>query len=1100
MSTTGFKHLGRDCPICKGNYHRHDCRESLSTGFVFCRDTTANPGGQWRYIKDDANGCPVWAWGEGESADRPLKVTFTPATPAAPAVPIEARDKGYRAIASCGLSKVHRADIAKRPYVTQAEIDALVAAGHLFTWQGGEPTKPAAKGLPGVVDGRLHPNLYSWAITIPNHLGQVAGVQLRNPKGGYFWASSASKGGAAPNLDSGELPLGVYGTTPPDGVVNAGEGYFKPALSAARHGGAWVGMAGGQWAKAPQQLRAALDALGCKVVVLNADGGAIANPNVMRSYGELAALLDSWGIPLSVRWWGQATKADGDCDEIHPLKFKAAKFISWAEFEAMAPTAKAKRQRAKDTKDLRRKQTIERAKAILTRALPQAHRETSGGYLPELPPLAPGFSGYATDAGLGAGKTTTIGRDIVAPTRAAGGFTLELEPRNSLGKQTADDHGLPHIHHFGTKAEDSQALGAMARDQGGMVLCPNSLPRAVQQAPSDRTMVIDEVMATLTEACEGSTLKGRYSETLGLLFDTMRQATALHIAESGLDQPTLDMVQRVSGKRLMMIRHHGSVAPWQVHLATGGSPNGMFAQMAVGLKQGQRYWLTATSLDELTAWEIWATENGINSVLITGETNESGVFDDFFAKPDDYLENNNVQFLLTNQSVQTGLSVKSYHFDAVYAYAPGFPVEVVYQMMGRYRLPCPRYAWVPEFIPPSRWERPRKESALAEINHEVGQWAARGFALAAADPDQAAIDDYLAARWEKAWAQKVIPGQALTMMLERSGHTVTPWELAPDEGMKELRATYRDKLARNRAEFHAGLAIDPEIHTPEWAKAKRDDGEATYQDRCILRKLSTLEKFPGIDWDSPEIWYQAWFMPRQYDGGEQTHGPIGPGASLWAECGAADLLQGKAGDDAAAILAQRLRSIKLLPDYGAKLAILAPMRPLCEQILAQGTTAPGCPLVRRLAAMARAVGDDLYRYLRIVAGDDHSDQAIAHKILRKFGLTVARSTYRKVGRARQWAYTVTAPPLWQPLVEARQKALEALQAKASTGVTDLLEGQFNKSVTAPPGDIDPDTWRELREWSAAAVQDGLAAMTALKDMVTTGFGPDTWAALEVATA
>ena len=1097
-STTGFRHLGRDCPICSGNYHRRDCRESLTTGFVFCRDTTANPGGQWRYLKDDANGCPVWAWGEGESADRPLKVTFTPATPAASVVPIEQRDKGYRTIAKCGLSQQHRGDIAKRPHVTQAEIDALVNAGHLFTWQGGDPAKPAAKGLPGVVDGRLYPNIYTWAITIPNHLGQVAGVQLRNPKGGYFWASSASKGGAAPNLANGELPLGIYGAAAPDGVVNAGEGYFKPALSAQRHGGAWVGMAGGQWAKAPQQLRAALNALGCQAVVLNADGGAINNPLVMRSYGELATLLDSWGIPLSVRWWGQAAKADGDCDEIDPLKFKAAKCITWAEFQALAPDAKGEKTRAQDTKELRRRQTIERAKAILTQALPPAHRETEGGYLPELPPLLPGFGGYAIDAGLGAGKTTAIGRDIVDPTRAAFGFTFELEPRNSLGKQAAEAHQLPHIHHFGTKSEDNQALGATARDQGGMVLCPNSLPRAVQHAPSNPTMVLDEVMATLTEACEGGTLKGRYSSTLSLLFDQMRAAQALHIAESGLDQPTFDMVQRVSGKRLMMIRHHGSVAPWNVHLATGGSPNGMFAQMAHQLKQGDRVWLTATSLDELTAWDIWATDNGINSELITGETNESGVYDDFFANPDTYLENNNVQFLLTNQSVQTGLSVERYRFDAVYAYAPGFPVEVIYQQIGRYRQPCPRYVWVPAFIPPSRWEQPRKASALAEINHEVGQWAARGFTPSGADPDQALIDDYLAARWEAAWAQKVIPGAALTMMLERAGHTVTAWELAPDEATKAIRAAYREKLARRRAEGHAGLEIDLETHTAQWAKAKRDDGEATYRDRCIIRKLSTLEKFPGVDWDNPEIWYQAWFVPRQYEGGEQTHGPIGPGAGLWAECSAVDLLQGKAGDEAAAILAQRLRSIKLLPDYGAKLAILAPMRPLCEQILAQGTTAPGCPLVRRLAAMARALGDDLYRYLRIVAGDRHSDQAIAHKILRKFGLNVARSTYRKVGRTRQWAYTVKAPPLWQALVDARQIALDALRGKAHSGVTDLLADPFNKTVTPPPSHIPPDTWQELREWAAAAVKDGLAAITALKDLVIAGFGTDIWAALEVA--
>ncbi|MGB7315463.1 MAG: hypothetical protein WA939_21215, partial [Nodosilinea sp.] len=956
-------------------------------------------------------------------------------------------------------------------------------APYLFTWKGGAMAPAAATGLPGIVAGQLWPRVQGWAIAITNSDSEIIGAQIKNPQGGYFWASHADQ--APVQLPNGELPLGVYGTPTGDGVVNLAEGFFKPAIAAARHGGAWVGAAGGNWASSPNQLKATLESLGTQQVVLAADAGAVQNPQVMGAYSRLAALLESWDIPLSVRWWWQWEKAQGDVDEITPAQFNAAALLPWVEFQAMATgQAQPARRRAKDTKALRRQQTVARATAILTQPLPQAHRETSGGYLPELPPLPPGFDGFAIDASMGGGKTTAIGRDIVAPTRAAGGFTSELEPRNSLGEQAAESHGLVHIHEFATDKDSNQALGAMARDRGGMVLCPNSLPRAAQHIPDRPNMVIDEAMATLTEALEGGTLKGRYSNTIGLLFDQMRQAQALHISESNLDQPTLDLVERVSGKRLMVIRHHGSVAPCEVHLAVGSSPTGMFGQMVAGIEQGQNIWLTATSLDELTAWEIWAQEHDVKALLITGETNDSGRFSEFFKDPDTYLEQNRIQLLLTNQSVQTGLSVERYRFDGIYGYGPGFAPETIYQQLGRYRLPCPRYVWVPAFITPSRWEKPQKVSALAEINHELGKWAGQGFAPADPNPEQTAIDEYLAARWERAWAQKVIPGQALTLMLERAGHTVTPWEPDPCDETAQLRKDNREKLARQRSQFHAGLVVDPTVHTPEWAKAKRDDTEATYRDRCILRKLETLEKFPGIDWDNSEIWYQAWFAPRHYTNGEQVSGPIGPGASLWAECGAADILQGKAADEATVILAQRLRSISLLPEYGAKLAILAPMQPLCEQILASGHTSPGCPLIRRLGAMARAVGDDLYRYLRIVATEDHSDQAVAHKILRKFGLTLTRSTYRKVGCKRQWSYTVTAPPLWQALLEARGKALEALQTNASSRVTDLLDKPFNKSVTAPPNrlDVSPDIL-DLADLITAARQAGATAFHQLRQAI-----------------
>ena len=331
---SGFKSLGRSCPICDGA--RRDCRENLSTGFIHCRDASANPGGQWRYIKDDAHGFGMWVWGEGnDNRDaRPTPVATEPSAPAVLAWPVEHRDKAYRAIAG-KLALAHRLNIGKRPHVTDQEIDALIKAGVLFTWPGGQTVSGADVGLPGVKnDGQLV-GRNTWAIGIPNVDAQIAGVQLRNPDGGYFWASAPNQGGATPHVD-GELPLGLYGV-PECGVLEVAEGYLKPALAQARYGGGWLGMAGGQWARAPKQLQAIVNAHSITQVVLNADGGAIQNNQVMTAYRALADLLEDWGIPLLVRWWGQTTKADGDVDEIAPEVFHKAELLSWAALEAMAP-------------------------------------------------------------------------------------------------------------------------------------------------------------------------------------------------------------------------------------------------------------------------------------------------------------------------------------------------------------------------------------------------------------------------------------------------------------------------------------------------------------------------------------------------------------------------------------------------------------------------------------------------------------------------------------------------------------------------------------------------------------------------------------------
>lgn len=336
---SGFKSLGRSCPICDGA--RRDCRENLSTGFIHCRDASANPVGQWRYLKDDAHGFGMWVWGDGNDNDNrdhrlvpPAKTSSTPATPAVAAWSVSQRDKGYRAMAG-RLALTHRLDLRKRPHVTDLEIDALVSAGVLFTWPGGQTVAGAGVGLPGVKgDGHLM-GRETWAISIPNLHGQIAGVQLRNPNGGYFWASAPNQGGATPHVE-GELPLGLYGI-PQDGVLEVAEGYLKPALAQARYGGGWLGMAGGQWAKAPKQLQSVIDTHGITQAILNADSGAIQNRQVMTAYRALAGLLENWGIDLKVRWWGQTEKSHGDVDEISPEVFHKADLLSWAAFEAMAP-------------------------------------------------------------------------------------------------------------------------------------------------------------------------------------------------------------------------------------------------------------------------------------------------------------------------------------------------------------------------------------------------------------------------------------------------------------------------------------------------------------------------------------------------------------------------------------------------------------------------------------------------------------------------------------------------------------------------------------------------------------------------------------------
>ena len=757
--------------------------------------------------------------------------------------------------------------------------------------------------------------------------------------------------------------------------------------------------------------------------------------------------------------------------------------------------------KASSTKAAARAASLKRAEAILKGSLPQPHYVSEGQYL-TLPTLPDGFAGWALDAPMGAGKTTAIG-SLVDANRAQHEFTLELEPRNSLGQQAAIRHSLPHVHDMGTGQDANTALGAMARAQGGLIECPNSLPRTEHHLPSTGLhLVIDEAMATLDEALKGGTLKKRYSETIELLLSTIRKSKTLVLSESGLDLATVTFVEHICQKSLFYVRHLAQGQPWAAtHLSSAAA---LFHGLYTALENGQRIWFTTTSKTAAHEVAIYAEQHGIKYQVISGDTNESGRFDDFFAAPDTWLDAQELQLLITTQTCQTGLSVEGDHFDAVYGYGPGFAPDMLYQMIGRYRRPVPRILWVPAFIQPQWWEKPQANNALAELDREVSQWCGAGFTPSHKDPDQAAIDQFIAARGEIQWALKIAPRQGLKFMLENGGHTfmVDDSKLPNEihEYVADTRAQCREALAQQRASDHATARIDPDIHTPQWLKEARAR-ETTYQERCLLFKASCLDRFPGIDWDSNDVWYQSWVAPKQYDEGEIVSGPSAPGASLWAECEHLPHFEALDRDEVAVAMLARLRCAALLPTHSKKLAALAPLRPLCEQLLNLGVVKPGDPIVKRLATLGRSMGEQLERYLRITATDDQGDVAIACKVLRKFGLSVARNTMtsRKGAKgARQWEYRVNCPPMWRALVEARAYALKALQEKDQEVATNLLKTPFNKFVASPPDGIPPDRWRELISLFRDGIKQGAAALDDLKEYVVTAWDSQVWSSLEVA--
>jgi hypothetical protein len=826
------------------------------------------------------------------------------------------------------------------------------------------------------------------------------------------------------------------------------------------------------------------------------------------------AISRAGGKPAFARWRAEDGKGIDDylvnhCDPV----------------DALAEHVKC----AIDLKAQRRNVTLLQAKNILNLPAPVAQHNTTGEYLPTLPALVPGAAHWLA-APMNSGKTVAMGRDWVKPWIAAGGIVAVLSPLNSLGMQTAQDWGLPHIHDYKTDGDSRRALEADISARGGLVACFNSVHRVIELIPSGRPLlvIIDEASQVMDAAAEGGTLRGvwasRWEQFIALSRRAVAGGGAIALAEDGLDQATIDLVRKLAGaSRVIGIRHTKELQPWQVTLDNASDISWWRGQVLQALQAGRLLFVTSSQAEAKRL--EWAVTKGLSEfpldedeeppagydlaglkvVRIDSETNEGGRYRQFFEAPESWLYQEMPDLLILSPSAKTGLSIEGgvsaegAFFDGVWGFFPSLDTDTAMQLLGRYRPPVPRRVWVPEYIQPSPGETSSKLAIVNDLEGEGAKFAAYGgFSQAATDADDQALREFLAARRSRRWAQKVCPGASLGDRLEAAGHGVSYQSLRGGNWADNTAAfTWRwikECIARADSGYHAGLQVDHSTHTYKWAKEQLGGLDSTHETRCLAAKVIMHYRFPGMNWDDSDTWYYAEFAPRHpetgsklvvpkfdgkdgirdlvaggaYESSEEfapCHGPVAPGAALWAEAGYYSTLWGDDAREAQELLTQRLRGLHLLPQAGARAMLAAVFRPMIEKLITGYSPSyrediprpeirPDGEVEAQIKALALRYANEIRRYWRLSVTAEQSVTAVVNKILRKFGFLVQRYAVLPVGDwrpeagpyRREYTYKVMTSAIWRGLVVARQWAL----SQGREGVTNLLNSRSNEFVTNKP--------------------------------------------------
>ena len=663
-------------------------------------------------------------------------------------------------------------------------------------------------------------------------------------------------------------------------------------------------------------------------------------------------------------------------------------------------------------------------------------------YFPALPVLPRGCV-TVLDGNTGSGKTQTIAQ-MVSDYRALGILVLVLSPLNSLGKQTAIRLGIPHIHDYGASKEDRDLLWAEVQAYGGLVCCPDSLPRIAGWF-TDRpvALIFDEANQVIDHTTGAQTIGDNLPMVASQLKAIAQNAAtngAIVLSEDGVPDRAIDFIRSISGcDRVERYYHRRDSAPYRITaFNTPGDYRAALFDRLDDARDRPLLLVTASKAEgKILEQIIHEYFPELKAIRVDGDTNEQGRFDKLFTNPDQWLQDERPNVLILSPSAKSGVSIEGgvsaedAYFRDVWGYFTCHDTDTHLQQLGRYRPPVPRFIFVPHFLITSHEESLGFKSAeVAKILREYSDGMAQILeveALEDGDRDlelETAILNYRAETAVAIAAQKSIARESLKARLTDVGHT---WQAtkhpskAARQAARKLWSKSKEKVWRAESEQGASLDIeDRQQFTVKWAIATLSSTEASHESRLKARKVLLRESFPGIDFNSAEDWYEVILK----DGGKLR-------SAIQLQVNAENPEYAKALDakDASKILGASIRAFHRMPRRYAKGALISYLG--LPEFAAYATDNPydnADPRVKAIKAKALQYATEIYRMLRIQIKPEQTPVEVANKLLRKIG-RIAKAIKQNHNRAtgdRGRVFAVNS------LSKIHERFLEASRRKASS--------------------------------------------------------------------
>ena len=516
---------------------------------------------------------------------------------------------------------------------------------------------------------------------------QILAVPRIEDKPKYIWARGAKSSHLPIGDGDGELPIQVIGSPGKKKVACLGEGPFKGEIAAYKHGECFIGASSGNFSGSPIQVKATIERLGIKTVVIPLDGGDVINPARMVHWQKQYDFFGSLGLKVKFLWWGQSHKAKNDVDEISTKKFRNAKLIDLDYFLKLPDRAA---QAAQD------RLLFEQLSSL---SLPVTH-ERCEEYLSELPLPNPGSLSFVTSP-CSTGKTEQfVGVIDRWGKQYPEGKFFFFGYRNGLLDQLRRRANIPS-YRVGYGQDD-----AAINNYPKLAICLDSLLKLrLENISANSIVFFDEFEAILKHGTQSKTLGNRRAAVQAHLVAILNRVLSTGGAVVGLEDSLtdlsingiLDLLDRKYPFEIL--RNTMEKFHWEVKMG-GGSSSHYIGLIIDRLKRGESIIVPSTSQKFIQTLERMVIKQmpELKNSIVRLDAKTAPDLHDLLTDPDAWLAKNITRLLLLSPTVESGFSISlntiKHWFDREMAYFTNLDTRSHIQLLCRDRSDIPRDIFV----------------------------------------------------------------------------------------------------------------------------------------------------------------------------------------------------------------------------------------------------------------------------------------------------------------------------------------------------------------------------------------------------------------------